>query len=60
MSAENDILWYSRAVETLKNEPVEGPDGATYHVKNGVIHYGYDVIGTTGFSLSQHCWNIFH
>lgn len=55
----NDLSAYNKAVEALKSEPIQGPNG-TYHVKNGVIHYGYTVIGTTGFSTSEHYWNIFH
>lgn len=55
----DDVMAYSNAVNELKNNPVQGPNG-TYHVKNGIIHYGYNVIGTEGFATSQHYWNIFH
>lgn len=55
----SDMTAYSRAIEELKSSPVKGP-GGTYHVKNGVIHYGYHVIGSEGFAVSEHYWNIMH
>ena len=54
-----DFEAYTKAINELKNGPIQGPRG-TYHVKNGIIHYGYNVIGTEGFSVSEHYWNIFH
>lgn len=54
-----DIQAYTRAIEELKMNPVQGSHG-TYHVKNGIIHYGYHIVGTEGFATSQHYWNILH
>ena len=54
-----DIHTYNIAVSALKQEPVQGPSGM-YHVKNGIIHHGYTIVGTEGFSTSSHYWNIFH
>lgn len=54
-----DIRVYMSAVDELKRNPVRGP-GGTYHVKNGMIYCGYSVIGTDGFSTSEHYRNIFH
>lgn len=54
-----DVQAYNRAIEELKMNPVQGPHGM-YHVKNGIIHYGYHIVGTEGFATSQHYWNIFH
>jgi hypothetical protein len=59
MENGKDIVAYTQALIELKSEPVQGPHGM-YHVKNGVIHYGYNIIGTHGFSTSEHYWNIFH
>lgn len=59
MDGNADMLAYTKAVNELKMNPVQGPQG-TYHVKNGVIYYGYNVIGTESFSVSQDYWNIFH
>lgn len=59
MDTNMDTRAYTMAVNELKMNPVQGPHG-TYHVKNGVIHYGYHIIGTNGFSTSEHYWNIFH
>lgn len=56
---EEDQRKYLQAVNELKMNPVQGPHG-TYHVKNGVIYYGYNVVGTDGFSTSEHYWHIFH
>lgn len=54
-----DTKAYTQAVNELKNGPIQGSHGM-YHVKNGVIHYGYNIIGTEGFSTSQYYWEIFH
>ena len=54
-----DIDAYKRAIDELKASPVQGPHG-TYHVKNGVIHYGYNIVVTDGFADSEHYWNIMH
>ena len=54
-----DTIAYNRAIEELKCSPVKGSDG-TYHVKNGIIHYGYHVIGSQGFSTSKYYWEIMH
>ena len=59
MEPSTDMAAYSRALIELKSEPVQGPHGM-YHVKNGIIHYGYHVVGTEGFATSEHYWNIFH
>ena len=56
---DDDTIAYNRAIDELKFAPVQGPRG-TYHVKNGVIHCGYNIVGTYGFSTSEHYWNIFH
>lgn len=56
---EEDQQKYIRAINELRMNPVQGPSG-TYHVKNGVIYYGYNIVGTEGFSKSEHYWNIFH
>ncbi len=50
---------YSTAVDALKIEPIQGPSGM-YHVKNGIIHHGYEPVIVKGFSTSEHYWNIFH
>ncbi len=55
----DDGTAYAKALAVLKLEPIQGPSG-TYHVKNGVIHYGYEVVGTRGFATSEHYWHIFH
>ena len=54
-----DLESYIKAVAELKMNTVQGPNG-TYHVKNGVIYYGYQIIGTENFSTSEHYWHIFH
>ena len=59
MDSEEDLQDYRRAVKELICHPVVGSSG-TYHVKNGIIHYGYHVVGTEGFATSEHYWNIFH
>jgi hypothetical protein len=60
MNMENDdVKMYTVAVNNLILSPVQGPSG-TYHVKNGVVHYGYDVVPVNHFSTSGHAWNIFH
>lgn len=56
---DKDIQAYQRAIQELIMNPVQGPYG-TYHVKNGVIYYGYHVVATEGFSTSDHYWHIFH
>lgn len=56
---DKDSRMYNSAVKELMYQPIQGPSG-TYHVKNGVIHYGYDYIPITNFSVSAHAWNIFH
>ena len=55
----DDVSAYTWAAEELKHNPVKGPHG-TYHVKNGIIHYGYHVVGSQGFATSEHFWNIMH
>ncbi len=59
MDSNMDMNAYTKAITELKINPVQGPHG-TYHVKNGVIYYGYNIVGTEGFAVSQHYWNIFH
>lgn len=54
-----DVQAYNRAIEELKMNPIQGPEG-TYHIKNGIIHYGYHIIGIEGFATSNHYCNIFH
>lgn len=56
---DEDIRMYNLAVIELSFCPIQGPAGA-YHVKNGVIHYGYHIVSTENFAKSDHCWNIFH
>lgn len=51
---------YNKAVMELTLSPIKGPNGGTYHVKNGVIHYGYDAVPVKNFSTSGHAWTIFH
>lgn len=58
-SVSDDIRLYTMAVNDLILSPIQGPSG-TYHVKNGVIHYGYDVVPMNNFSTSGHAWTIFH
>lgn len=59
MNKTDDMNMYTMAVRELSLSPVQGP-GGTYHVKSGVIHYGYTVIPVQNFSTSGHAWNIFH
>ena len=59
MDSEEDLQDYRRAVKELICHPVVGSSG-TYHVKNGIIHYGYDTVPIRGFSNSQHFWEIMH
>lgn len=56
---DNNIEMYNRAIKDLMSSPVQGPHG-TYHVKNGIIYYGYHIVSTENFATSDHCWNIFH
>jgi hypothetical protein len=56
---EDDTRLYMMAVKDLIMQPVQGPSG-TYHVKNGIVFYGYEEVPFNGFSVSQHAWNIFH
>ena len=56
---DDDTRLYTMAVKDLIMQPVQGPSGM-YHVKNGSVHYGYEYIPITDFSVSQHAWNIFH
>jgi hypothetical protein len=56
---DEDTRMYTMAVKDLTSQPVQGPAG-TYHVKNGKVFYGYEVVPFKGFSVSQHAWNIFH
>lgn len=56
---DEDSVAYMHAVNELKMNPIQGPHG-TYHVKNGIIYYGYKTIGMYGFSTSEHYWHIFH
>ena len=59
MMDSKDAKAYAQAVASLISQPVEGPSGM-YHVKNGVIHHGYNPVGLVGFSVSSDYWNIFH
>jgi hypothetical protein len=59
MDREKDTRIYNMAVNQLKFTPTKGPEG-TYHVKNGEVYVGYNIIPVTGFSKSQHAWNILH
>lgn len=54
-----DMQDYTSAVKELTYQPVIGSSG-TYHVKNGVIHCGYNPVPIQGFSTSQHFWEIMH
>jgi hypothetical protein len=56
---DDDIRMYTSAVRELSLSTVQGPSG-TYHVKNGIVHYGYNAIPVQNFSTSPHAWNIFH
>ena len=56
---DNDSQLYNRAVKELMYTPVQGPSG-TYHVKNGMIHYGYDYVPIKNFATSAYAWEIFH
>lgn len=56
---EDDTQAYNYAVSELKIQPVQGSSGM-YHVKNGIIHYGYSPVGLKGFSVSRDYWDIFH
>lgn len=55
----DDIQMYNMAINELKQNIIQGPSG-TYHVKNGMIYYGYAVVDVKGFSTSAHAWNILH
>ena len=46
MDANMDLNAYVKAVNELKNGSIQGPHG-TYHVKNGVVHYGYNIIAVS-------------
>jgi hypothetical protein len=56
---DKDSQLYIRAVKELMYNPVEGSSG-TYHVKNGMIHYGYEYIPIKNFATSAYAWEIFH
>jgi hypothetical protein len=56
---DKDQKMYNAALSSLKLGPIQGPSGM-YHVKNGVIHYGYDCVPIANFAESAHAWNIFH
>lgn len=55
----DDMQIYNMAVRELTLSPVNGPSG-TYHVKNGQVYLGYELIPVFGFSHSSHAWNILH
>ena len=55
-----DLREYTNAVKELMQQPVMSSSGASYHVKNGIIHCGYNSIPIRGFSTSQHLWEIMH
>lgn len=59
MNNQKDLAAYSRAVKELASQPMTGSSG-TYHVKNGVIYCGYVNVPVTGFSISNHFWEIMH
>ena len=56
---DKDHQLYNAAVKELSTQPIQGPSGM-YHVKNGLIHQGYEYIPVNNFSESTHAWNIFH
>lgn len=56
---EEDTKKYAHAVKELMYQPVMGSSG-TYHVKNGIIHCGYNPVSVNGFAVSQHFWEIMH
>jgi hypothetical protein len=47
------------AVKELTISPVQGQYG-TYHVKNGHVYIGYEIVPVFGFSHSSHAWEILH
>lgn len=59
MNNEKDITTYNQAIRELLISPVQGPSG-TYHVKNGQIYMGYELIPAHGFYNSLHQWHILH
>ncbi len=56
---DEDSRIYYTAREALIMNPTEGPNGGTYHVKNGQIYCGYDVVPIRDFSTSDHAKNVF-
>lgn len=57
--SDKDLQMYNYAIKQLVDNPVQGHSGM-YHVKNGIIHYGYDYVPIKNFSKSAHSWEIFH
>ncbi len=56
---DRDHTMYSNALRSIIHEPIQGPSG-TYHVKNGMLYMGYEIVPIKGFADSDHAWFIFH
>jgi hypothetical protein len=59
MFESDDTRMYIMAVKELTISPVQGQYG-TYHVKNGHVYIGYEIVPVFGFSHSSHAWEILH
>jgi hypothetical protein len=59
MFESDDTHLYNMAVKELILAPIQGQYG-TYHVKNGQVYFGYELVPVFGFSHSSHAWEILH
>lgn len=56
---DSDDRLYEMSVRELMNGPVKAAHGV-YSLYNGTIMYNGHTIGSLGFAMSEHPWNILH
>ncbi len=56
---DSDDRLYEMSIRELMNGPVKSAQGV-YSLYNGIIMYNGHTIGSLGFAMSEHPWNILH